>query len=161
MGGVGSTEPRPGGEHSGELLHRLPNEATFTGAVDLNLEDIIPHNRMPRRKTDLEPQGGTIVTRRLEADGRVGGRMEEAGEAETPEAVSRGHTRWAPRAQDEGRHSEAGLGEALSPHRRGTSRTFHRGCDPAAVLTAVTSSRRLLPQPGPSLPTLHPLGLCD
>lgn len=161
MGGVGSTEPRPGGEHSGELLHRLPNESAFTGAVDLNLGDIIPHNRMPRRKTDPEPQGGAIVTRRPETDGRVGRRTEEAGKAETPEAVGRGHTRWAPQAQDEGRGSEAGLGEALSPHKCGTSRTFHRGCDPAAVRTAVTSSWGLLPQPGPSLPTLHPLGLCD
>lgn len=56
MGGVGSAEPRPGGEHSGVFLHWLPNEAAFTGSVDMDLGDIIPPNRMPRRKTDTEPQ---------------------------------------------------------------------------------------------------------
>lgn len=65
---------------------------------------------MPRRKTDPEPQGGTIVTRRPETDGRVGGRMEEAGEAETPEALGRGHMRWALQAQDGGDTQRRGWG---------------------------------------------------
>lgn len=56
MGGVGSAEPRPGGQHSGVFLHRLPNEAAFTGSMDVGLGDIILPNRMPRRKTDTEPQ---------------------------------------------------------------------------------------------------------
>lgn len=69
--------------------------------------------------------------------------------------------RWAPQAQDEGRHLEEGLEEALSSRKCGASGTLHRGCDSAAAHTAVTSRRGLPPQPGPSLPTLHPLGLCQ
>ena len=87
--------------------------------------------------------------------------LQEEHKAETPEAVSRGHTRWAPQAQDEGQHPEEGLGEALSSRKRGASRTLHRGCDPVTAHTAVTSRRGLPPQPGPSLPTLQPLGLCQ